>query len=337
MDAFREENASNKEILATLVNKVKVCPCGKPCAFTLTHCNACGASLAEVPITFNDNVFMGFVYGIEKAKFPYKISMRAQTTELLCFDDMLSLSPCHMNAIPTTVYCPDLRYLFTDPARGLALVNSLYDICAKAAISQFWADDAARNRYFGGSPMPKSAADLMDVALCGMNYPPSMYQLHLQFIHPPLLPFQYAAAREENHFHYGRFFSLEYLQAALGLGDKAKMVINEYTDIQAIIDKMNALGVNYDSFQINCLRKCRRLQEKFKAWDEADFSSCVVNGKVFPRVGDNAPTSSDPAAMQVEDKKILQNYGRPYNEKGQPSGTFYKHAKHPGDLTMFAR
>ena len=46
-------------------NKVKKCSCGKPCAFTLTECNSCGASLVDLEITYTNNVFMGFIYGLQ--------------------------------------------------------------------------------------------------------------------------------------------------------------------------------------------------------------------------------------------------------------------------------
>jgi len=135
--AFREKHAADPVTQARLNNSVKVCAnCGKPCAVTLENCNACGASLKEVPLSYNDNVFMGFIYGIEQGKFPYKISLRAQTPDFLCFDDPLQVSPCHLNAIPTSVYCPDLRYLFTDPPRGLALLENMFDLAATTALEQ---------------------------------------------------------------------------------------------------------------------------------------------------------------------------------------------------------
>ncbi|CAE7945432.1 unnamed protein product [Symbiodinium sp. KB8] len=121
-------------------------------------CNACGASLKDVQRSFSDNIFMGFIYGIAKGKFPYKISMRAQTPDFLCFDDPLQCSSCHLNAIPTSVYCCDMRYLFTDPSRGkelcanitmgvgLALILDLRRIAAEAALEQllgrYWKDEA---------------------------------------------------------------------------------------------------------------------------------------------------------------------------------------------------
>lgn len=47
--------------------QVRKCPqCGKPVAHTLTFCNGCGRDLADVEISYTNNVFTGFAYGIEK-------------------------------------------------------------------------------------------------------------------------------------------------------------------------------------------------------------------------------------------------------------------------------
>jgi hypothetical protein len=112
----------------------------------------------------------------------------------------------------------------------------------------------------------------------------------------------------------------------LSLGNQAKMAIVEDTPVEDIIRKMNGLGVNYDSYQIGCLRKCKRVQESFNAWKASDFSSMVLDGKAFP-IGRAIAPENSPSEMVADDKKILQNYGRPYNEGGQPSGTYYKYAK----------
>jgi hypothetical protein len=273
---------------------------------------------------------MGFVYGIASGRFPYKISMRAQTPEMLCFDDPLALSVCHLNSIPTDVYVPDLRYLFMDPVRGYALVNKMFDTAANAALEQFWKNDEFRAKYFGNEPVPADASALNDIALCGMNFPPSMYQLHLQFVHPPMLPFQYAQSIQENHFHHGRFFPLDFLRKALSLGDSVKMAIDESTEITDIIAKIKELGVNYDEEQIALLRKCRRIQERFNAWKKDDFGCIVANGEVLGGDG-------DAKAIQAEDVKVLQNYGRPYNDAGKPSGTYYKFAKKPSEVASWPR
>ena len=49
---------------------MRKCPqCGKPVAHTLTFCNGCGRDLADVDISYTNNVFTGFAYGIEKVKY----------------------------------------------------------------------------------------------------------------------------------------------------------------------------------------------------------------------------------------------------------------------------
>ena len=77
-------------------NKVKKCAaCGKPNAFTLMACNACGGDLSTTEISFSDNIFTGFIYGVQKTRFPLTISIRAQSEQFLVFDDLLALTPCH--------------------------------------------------------------------------------------------------------------------------------------------------------------------------------------------------------------------------------------------------
>lgn len=325
----------SEEVSARLLNKVKKCPCGKACAFTLAICNSCGASLQDVALSYTDNVFMGFIYGIGKGNFPYTISLRAETEDFLCFDDPLALSVVHLNAIPTSLYIPDCRYLFADPKRGLEVLDKLFETAAEAALKSYWSDEVFRNKFFAGESPPTLEQIRDDIALCGMNYPPSVYQLHLQFIHPPILPFHYAQARDENHFHHGRFFPLEYLRAALEKGDDARISITETTDIQEIIQKMNGLGVNYDEFQIRLLRRARRLQERFKPWKEEDFECVVVNGKVFSLQGFREE-ALDAKVLHAEDTKALQNYGRPYDKESQkPTGQYYRYAKEPSEVKSF--
>ena len=97
--------ATREALSAQTRNKVRKCPaCGKPNAYTLGRCNACGEDLSEVEVGFTSNVFTGFVFGAAKGPFPLTISVRAQTEDTLVFDDILSLSPCHINSIPTDVY-----------------------------------------------------------------------------------------------------------------------------------------------------------------------------------------------------------------------------------------
>ena len=57
-------------------NKVKKCACGKPNAYTMESCNNCGSALRDVPISTTPNLFVGMIFGVAKAPFPLKISMR---------------------------------------------------------------------------------------------------------------------------------------------------------------------------------------------------------------------------------------------------------------------
>jgi hypothetical protein len=117
------------------------------------------------------------------------MSLRHEDEECLVFDDLLALTPCHLNSVPTTAYMPDWRYLLKDPAQGLALIDRLFNRCCQVVEEQFYADEAWRARTFKDSP---TFAQLRPHIAAGFNYPPSQYHLHLQFILPPLLPFQYA-------------------------------------------------------------------------------------------------------------------------------------------------
>jgi len=333
IEEFREKYKDDASTLERLQNSVKVCAnCGKACAFTLANCNACGASLEDVPQSYNDNVFMGFIYGIAKGKFMYKISMRVQTPEVLCFDDPLQCSPCHLNAIPASLYCKDMRYLFTNPLKGLALIERLQETASQAALEQYWDHEAFRNKIWAGQQRPPEWQALEAWAVMGFNFPPSMFQLHLQFIHLPLFPFHYNLLQSGEHFTHGRFFPLEYMKQALALGDAVRIDGAGSCDINTLIGRVKAAGVDYDQIYEAMLQKIHALQRKLSPWREADFSYCVVEGQVFE--GQTARTELDPKQVQKGDSQALCNYGRPY-EDGKPSGTYYQFAKEPHEVLAF--
>lgn len=336
-ESFRKLHAGDSETLARLVNTVKVCPkCGKPNAFTLLHCNACGADLKDVALSHSDNVFMGFIYGIAKGKFPYTISMRAQTEDFLCFDDPLQCSPCHLNAIPTSVYCPDLRFLFSDPPRGVELLKQLFELAASVAKEQYWSDEAFRQKYFAGCPRPQSLEEFRDCTVMGLNFPPSMYQLHLQFIHMPLLPFHYDLLRKKEHFTRGRFFPLDYLLTALSKGDAVKSSVTQDTDIAVILDKVSRAGVDYTASHDAMISRAHEAQQLCSAWKETDFEYRVMGSQVFDKGGTIVQPGLDPKQVQKSDCLALQNYGRPF-AGGKPTGSYYKYAKEPRDVVAFSK
>jgi hypothetical protein len=170
------EHKGDEQLRLQMLNNVKKCPqCGKPNGFSLPACNSCGFDLTNVTISHSDNVFTGFIYGVEKTSFPLRISIRHQTEDILVFDDPLQLSTCHVDVIPTDIYISDVRLLFTLPETGLELVNRLADEAWKVTRDQFLANEAWSSKV-----VPKwknfSEAQLRAMVIAGFNFPPSQSQ-----------------------------------------------------------------------------------------------------------------------------------------------------------------
>ena len=58
--------------------------------------------------------------------------------------------------------------------------------------------------------------------IAGCNFPPSQFQLHIQYILPPHLPFQYRMYLDGQHYTHKRFFPLEYIKAVLALDEPVR-------------------------------------------------------------------------------------------------------------------
>eukprot|EP00434_Breviolum_minutum_P045628 symbB.v1.2.040951.t1/scaffold7655.1/size10050/1 len=116
----------NPQLESQAYNEIKKCQnCGKPCAVTMELCNSCGASLVEVAVSKSPNLFVAFIFGVDKTGFPLKISMRLETRDIMVFDDPLAITRAHVLSVPTDVYCPDIRSLFVDPGPALALLKKM--------------------------------------------------------------------------------------------------------------------------------------------------------------------------------------------------------------------
>lgn len=76
-------------------------------------------------------------------------------------------------------------------------------------------------------------AELESHLCVGCNYPPSQYQLHLQFMLPPFLPYHYRLYLDGVHFTHERFFPVEYLKKVLELGEAYP--VKDDTPIEDII------------------------------------------------------------------------------------------------------
>jgi hypothetical protein len=333
-DDFVAAHSDVPGIAEQMRNKVRKCAqCGKPNAFTLSVCNACGDDLTKVEVGFTPNIFMGFVYGIQKGPFPYTISMRAQDENTIVFDDLLSLSTAHLNCVPTDVFIPDFRYLLLKPAEGLAVLNRMFEACFAVLKTQFLANAEYCKTMRDVEKL--SDDDLRALVVSGMNYPPSQYQLHLQFMLPPFLPFQWRQCLAGVHFTAGRFFSLRYLQEVLKLliASGETYSFEPSTPVPETTAFFAAKGVDYDTIHKEETDKFYDAHRRLSNWNAEKFESVVVGEQVFD-VKDATATASDKPSNTVvnDDKTALQNYGRPYADSGRPSGTYYKFAKKPSDV-----
>jgi hypothetical protein len=350
-----------------LRNRVKKCElCGKPNGFTLATCNQCGHSLTATAISFTPNVFMGFVFGIAKAPFPLTISIRAQDDSTIVFDDLLALSPLHLNVIPTAQFIPDWRYLLRRPREGLEVSEKMLQKCQTVADEQFLGHDSEWRRTLlrrartpvlspaGGEVTQFSVQHHM---CCGFNYPPSQSQLHLQYICPNVMPFQYAQFLNGVHFTVGRFFPFSYVRRCLEILAEREMaaaasstipsdLLQDDTDVASIIQYFT--DVHQHDYAAAHALFCKRfadLAEEFSNWDADLFEGRVVptaNGcGVLLRhsATDGVPVPLETvviAEVAAADKVELQSYGRPYNAAtGRPTGSYYAHPKQPEDIAVW--
>jgi len=165
--------------------------------------------------------------------------------------------------------------------------------------------------------MTKALAGLRQHVICGCNFPPSQFHLHIQYMMMPLIPWQYQMYRNGAHYTAKRFFPLEYIKAVLALGES--MDITMETKVEDIIDHFES-RVSYDKMHKECYAQVEKSHQLLANWKAADFETRIEGDDV---VGSDRPK----AEMIAADKMVLQMYGRPYNDKGKPSGTYYKYAR----------
>ena len=304
----------------SLQNRVKACrSCGKNNGYNLTRCNACSASLTEIPVTYTINVFSSFMYGIERCeKFPFTISVRYESSKCLVFDDMCQVAPCHLCAIPTDVYVPDVRYLFEDPERGLGMLRRLHNAAIGVVVDGFLANKAWRSKMFRDSA-DMSDDDFKKHVISGFNFPPSQYQLHLQMMLPPFMPFHYLMYLKGNHYTKLRFFPFEFIQQSLeallqrGRHIPAAREMSASSLIEAVY---SISGVDYDAVYSKCYTRYGDSHRKLANWKAEDFSTSIK--------ADECEDEECKTAIQ-RDAGILKNYG-----KG--GLRYYAYAKLPGEV-----
>lgn len=341
--------ASFPALQQQMKNNIRKCPkCSKVVAFTLSNCNGCGGSMQGVPLSKSNNIFTSFIYGIARGPFPFTISLRSQTEDILVFDDLLSMTPCHLNVISSSYYIPDWRWLLQQPVKGLALLNQMYESAWNVTQTQFLSNKDWRQQIFHDSYI--SLENMKECIATGFNYPPSQYQLHLQFMLMPMFPNVFAQYLDEIHYSKGRFFPYQYVKQVLELKVPFPN-LQQDTSVDEIVEFYVQKGVDYNVVYAQCYEGIKKSHEKMANWQLPDFD-CLVKGKgVFavPTASEVKSTGDqntgyvlqahpslakdDPNALGLQDKTYMQNYGRPYGQDtGKPTGSYYVHAKAPGTL-----
>mmetsp|Transcript_45809 Transcript_45809/g.99536 ORF Transcript_45809/g.99536 Transcript_45809/m.99536 type:complete len:407 (-) Transcript_45809:115-1335(-) len=318
-----------------LYNDVKKCTCGKPCAYTLTACNACGTSLEEVSITKTDNVFIAFLLGVEKATpgFPLKVSLRVEHPEYIIIDDLLAMSAIHLNAIPAQHYIPDWRFLCNEPAKGLELLKMIQEKLETETLA-LMKTDGWMAQYLKAGVKPE---EVLANVVAGFNFPPSQFQLHVQWIVCPFLPFHVFQLQSGNHMHEGRFFPLQYVMKALEKGGFREQVTRA-TPVEAIVEYYDGLlgsGNTYKDIWTAAKDNATKANQEFSNWKPDDFEYIVKDKQAYKKKAGTIEAESeepvpgvDVAARTRDDSAKLQGYGRPYIE-GKPGGTYYQHCREP--------
>jgi len=136
--------------------------------------------------------------------------------------------------------------------------------------------------------------------IAGCNFPPSQFQLHIQYFLPPFLPFQYRMYLEGQHLTHERFFPLEYITAVLALNDPvsgrlgsshigrgsgvhgsfevhishAQMEVDMNTDMHAIIKRFND-RVDYNAMHAACYERAGVSHQHLANWQERQ-RLCIV-------------------------------------------------------------
>jgi len=170
---------------------------------------------------------------------------------------------------------------------------------------------------------------------CGFNYPPSQYQLHLQFMLPIFTPFHWKYYNKGGHFTYERFLNYEFVEAALKflVSSKSKLKDAPNMSIADIFKHFESKGVSYTKSWKSCYNRYGSSHRALATWDPADFNFATLNDgqKWFDAQNVIQQTKDVPdyASLKKQDKLFLQNYGRPYKAANKPSGTYYKFAKTP--------
>lgn len=331
---FDKLMADHPGIEAQAYNLIKKCPqCGKPCATTMSICNGCAAPLADVPVTKAPNLFTAMIFGVDKIPFPLKISMRSESASMLVFDDPLAITRAHILAVPTDVYCADIRSLFLAPEAALGLLQRMEEAAWLALSQGPLADESWRKKALSKEGSEMNVEDLRRYVVRAFNMPPSQYQLHMQYMLPPMLPSHVGVFRRGAHFMKMRHFPCGYVQEACRALVAAKTTIAgaPQMDAEQLVEAIKAHGVDYDKAWADDMEFIKNANSKLANWDPADFEYAVNDGQVSSLTTGAAVESPTAKELDNLDKLAMQGYGRPYTD-GKPGGMYYSFARDPALL-----
>jgi len=326
----------NPQLESQAYNEIKKCQnCGKPCAVTMELCNACGASLVEVAVSKSPNLFVAFIFGVDKTGFPLKISMRLETKDIMVFDDPLAITRAHVLSVPTDVYCPDIRSLFVDPGPALALLKKMEDSAWAGLQNGHLASAEWRRKALSpaGNEMPLEA--LREHVIMAFNLPPSQYQLHLQYMLPPLLPSHLGVFRRGAHFVHLRHFPLKYVREALQKMQASGTAFPEAPTLTAaeLVERISKLGVDYDKAHAEDMERLAKSNALLANYDPADFTHAVKGDEITDKHTMSKVEGPSAKELDAADKLALQGYGRPY-VGGKPGGVYYSYPRSPEPLPL---
>jgi len=333
-------------IVRQLSNTVKICPkCRKSCAFSLSTCNNCSQSLVGEPISRGDNSLTGFIYGIRYCQnYDLGTSIRYEDRHFFVYDDIMQTTMIHLNSIPTFVYIPDFRYLFSRPMIGLGIVKDLYRV-GKIGAKKMFEQDAFVEKFY--SVKAKEEMNRLGVdewidanVFAGFNYPPSQCQLHLQFILPPYVPYHSVLLSEGKHGDLGRFFPYKFLVRVLETAvERSTTVpieeIEKMTGTRLAEYLSEKFGVDYSAYFEACVRQNERVSDFCANWDSNDFEYVVIDKRIVVRK-DTGQVESGISAVDLikKDQGVFQSYGKQH-KKSEGEGVklqYYSFAREPGSL-----
>jgi len=326
----------NPQLESQAYNEIKKCQnCGKPCAVTMELCNSCGASLVEVAVSKSPNLFVAFIFGVDKTGFPLKISMRLETRDIMVFDDPLAITRAHVLSVPTDVYCPDIRSLFVDPGPALALLKKMEDSAWAGLQNGHLASAEWRRKALSpaGNEMPLEA--LREHVIMAFNLPPSQYQLHLQYMLPPLLPSHLGVFRRGAHFVHLRHFPLKYVREALQKMQASGTAFPEAPTLTAaeLVERISKLGIDYDKAHAEDMERLAKSNALLANYDPADFTHAVKGDEITDKHTMSKVEGPSAKELDAADKLALQGYGRPY-VGGKPGGVYYSYPRSPEPLPL---